>query len=144
MENQQSEIIIRESVMHAIHELKPSPYNPRTIKPEKKEQLRASLKKSGIVQPLIVNKLNMQVIGGHQRLEIMLEENMMFAPVVFLELNEQDEMALNLQLNAIAGEWDWNKLTPMVKNLKSKKWDVNQLGFDFATVNTMLEDGSAK
>lgn len=130
--------LIKDAVLSEILDLKPSPYNPRTIKPESMEALRASLKKFGLVQPLVANKRTLNVIGGHQRLEVLREEGILFAPVVWLDLTEEEEQALNLQLNAISGDWDYNKLVPMMKNLKSKAWDVNQMGFDFATTEALL------
>lgn len=52
----------------AIADLKPSPYNPRRIDPEAMAGLTKSIERFGNVQPIVVNRRNMTVIGGHQRL----------------------------------------------------------------------------
>ena len=49
-----------------IKDLKPATYNPRQISTKQYKDLKASVKKFGLVDPIIVNK-DMTIIGGHQR-----------------------------------------------------------------------------
>jgi hypothetical protein len=53
--------------------LKPAPYNPRTITPKAAKGLRASLKRFGLVQPIVWNRRSKHVVGGHQRLDALRE-----------------------------------------------------------------------
>ena len=53
-------------------EIKNAAYNPRTITDEARKRLKHTLKDKqiGLVQPLIWNKRNGNLVGGHQRLSI--------------------------------------------------------------------------
>ena len=55
-----------------ISELKQAEYNPRRMTNKQYEDLKASLEKFGLVDPIIINSDN-TVIGGHQRLKIVRE-----------------------------------------------------------------------
>jgi hypothetical protein len=47
-----------------------------------------------------------------------------------VDLNDEDEQALNLALNQIKGEWDFPKLNKIMEGLELKKFDVKLTGFD--------------
>jgi len=95
-------------------ELKPSDYNPRFWSPEAISQLKTSVKKYGLVDPLIVNAAGNRkniVIGGHFRLSIAKELGIKEVPVVYLNIPDiKKEQNLNLRLNRNLGEFDWNLL----------------------------------
>jgi ParB-like chromosome segregation protein Spo0J len=55
-----------------INKLKPATYNPRQISTKQYNDLKKSIQKFDLVDPIIVNK-DMTVIGGHQRLKICKE-----------------------------------------------------------------------
>ena len=52
-----------------INKLKPAEYNPRQITTKQYNDLKESIEKFDLVDPIIVNK-DMTVIGGHQRLKV--------------------------------------------------------------------------
>lgn len=87
--------------------LNPAPYNPRKISANAKKGLAASLSRWGLVQPIVWNKRTGNVVGGHQRLQVLQAAGETEVDVRVVELSEIDEKALNLALNsqAIAGEW---------------------------------------
>ncbi len=89
-------------------DLKPSPYNPRKITDKHLAGLKMSLKRFGYVEPIVWNRTTGNVVGGHQRLNVLLAEKVEEAQVLVVELSEEDELAANLSLNnpAIEGEWD--------------------------------------
>jgi len=111
-------------------EIIPAEYNPR-IKLEKGdtqyEALKNSIERFGLVEPLIVNKRNKVLIGGHQRLNVLLETGVEEAEVVVVDLDEEKEKALNLALNKIDGEWDFDKLDSLLEGLD--KADIIYTGF---------------
>lgn len=77
-------------------------YNPRAIEPENRERLLAGLREFGFVEPIVVRRSDMLVIGGHQRLDIALQERELFpqVPVVFVDdLSDERAKALNILLN---------------------------------------------
>lgn len=94
--------------------LKPAVYNPRKISAEALSKLKESIKRFGMVDPIIVNgaknRLNI-VIGGHQRLKAAKELGFSHVPVVHVQIpNTTKEKELNLRLNANTGEWDYELL----------------------------------
>lgn len=95
----------------AIGDLETAAYNARTIGAGELEALKVSLREFGMVQELVVNRgtdgERMRVVGGHQRLRAALELGWTEVPCVFVELDDQREMALNVALNSskLQGTW---------------------------------------
>lgn len=98
----------------AVNVLKPATYNPRRWDDTAKSQLKASIKKFGMVDPIICNnapKRKNIVIGGHFRLEVAKELKIETVPVVYLDIPDiQKEKELNIRLNRNTGEFDWDLL----------------------------------
>lgn len=90
-----------------IAELKPAPYNPRAISPEALAGLKESIKRFGLVQPIVWNKKTKRVVSGHQRLKAMAAIGEKKALVVVVDWPELKEQEANLAFNnqAIAGEF---------------------------------------
>jgi len=96
-----------------INDLKEAEYNPRQMTDDQHKHLTESIKKFGLVDPIIVNNHKDRrniVIGGHQRLKIARELGFDAVPVVYLNLDLEREKELNLRLNRNLGQWDWDKL----------------------------------
>lgn len=91
-----------------LSELHPFGRNPRQISDGALEGLDRSLHKFGLVEPIVWNERTGRVVGGHQRLKILLEAGAEATDVVVVDLPEEDEKALNIVLNnpATAGEYD--------------------------------------
>jgi len=98
----------------AIDTLKPCEYNPRKWSKEAIEQLKESIKRYGLVDPLLVNSApNRQgtVIGGHFRLSIIKELGYTEVPVVYINIPDiEKEKELNVRLNKNVGEFDLDLL----------------------------------
>ena len=133
-----------------VNELKAAKYNPRR-KLEKTDEaykrIKASIEEFGYVDPIIVNKNNMTVIGGHQRLEILKELGYEEIECVIVNLDEKQEKRLNLSLNKNSGYWDNTKLEELfstgfsmseVENLKTD-FISDLLEDDFSTVDRQLD-----
>jgi DNA modification methylase len=120
-----------------IKELKPAAYNPRKISDKSFADLLESLRRYGMVDPLIVNgspeRRNI-IIGGHQRFRAAKELDYKTVPVVYVELDEVRERELNLRLNRNTGEFDFELL---------KEFDVELLldvGFDDSDLSDIWND----
>lgn len=73
--------------------------NPRVITPRAQAALTESLKRFGLVQPIVVGQDN-RVLGGHQRLEILRREGARDVEIVRVTLDSHaEEEALAIQLN---------------------------------------------
>ena len=94
-------------------ELLPAEYNPRKdLKPgdEEYEKLKRSIEEFGYVEPVIWNKKTGRVVGGHQRLKVLIDLGITEVDCVVVEMDEAKEKALNIALNKISGDWDKDKL----------------------------------
>mgnify|MGYP003648961954 FL=1 len=92
-----------------ISELKFAEYNPRTISKKEYKDLKASLSKFGLIDPIIINSSKDRhniIIGGHQRSRAWLDLGNDTIPCVILDLPINDEMELNLRLNKNGGKFD--------------------------------------
>ena len=88
-------------------------YNPRQLTKDQYAQLKDSLTRFGLVDPLIVNKHKNRkniLVGGHQRLKIAKEMGMDKIPCVEVDLPLDQEKELNIRLNKNVGEWDYDSL----------------------------------
>jgi len=103
-----------------LDEINPAPYNPRKqLRPGDPgyERIRASLENFDLVEPLIFNKTTGNLVGGHQRYQILRELGQVEVPVSIVELDPDREKALNIALNRAQGEWDQEQLDNLVKEL---------------------------
>ena len=88
----------------SVDKLNPAEYNPRKdLKPGDKEyeKLKRSIEEFGYVEPVIWNQKTGNVVGGHQRLKVLLDLGQTEIDCVVVDLDPQREKALNLALNKI-------------------------------------------
>ncbi len=86
----------------SVEKLNPAVYNPRKdLKPGDKEyeKLKRSIEEFGYVEPVIWNQKTGNVVGGHQRLKVLLDLGQTEIDCVVVDLDPQREKALNLALN---------------------------------------------
>ena len=124
-------------------DLLPADYNPRKdLKPgdEEYEKLKRSLETFGYVEPVIWNKTTGRVVGGHQRLKVLMDMGMTEIHCVVVELSEEKEKALNIALNKISGEWDNDKLALLIADLQGEDFDVSLTGFEPAEIDALFKD----
>lgn len=111
-----------------VAELLPADYNPRKdLKPGDKEyeKLKRSIEQFGYVEPVIWNASTSRVVGGHQRLKVLIDMGIAEVECVIVEMDEDKEKALNVALNKISGEWDNDKLALLISDLQGADFDVD-------------------
>jgi len=126
-----------------VSELMPADYNPRKdLKPgdAEYEKLKRSLEEFGYVEPVIWNKTTGNVVGGHQRLKVLMAMGMTEIECVVVELSEEKEKALNVALNKISGDWDKDKLALLIADLQGSDFDVSLTGFEPAEIDDLFKD----
>jgi len=103
-------------------------YNPRQLTKDQYKNLKDSITRFGLVDPLIVNthkdRKNI-LVGGHQRARVAKDLGFDKVPVVEVSLPLDQEKELNIRLNRNTGEWDYDAL--------ANYFDVGELtewGFD--------------
>jgi len=93
-----------------VAELSGADYNPRLWLESDVKNLKESIKRFGIVDPIIVNSAPERknvIIGGHFRFRIAKEMGYATVPVVYLDIPDiKKEMELNVRLNKNTGRWD--------------------------------------
>ena len=123
--------------------LLPADYNPRKdLKPgdEEYEKLKRSIEQFGYVVPVIWNRTTGRVVGGHQRLKVLIDMGINEVDCVVVEMDENKEKALNVALNKISGEWDMDKLALLISDLQAEDFDVSLTGFDAAEIDDLFKD----
>tara|TARA_Y100001938_G_C8101776_1_gene442460 strand:+ start:12180 stop:12767 length:588 start_codon:yes stop_codon:yes gene_type:complete len=120
------------TVMKKISELIPAEYNPRTLSKKQFEDLRASFKRFGMVEPIIVNKNAERqniVVGGHQRLRVAESLEMEKVPVVYVDLTLDKEKELNIRLNKSGGKFDMEALANYFDETDLLEWGFEEVEF---------------
>ena len=123
-------------------ELLPADYNPRKdLQPgdPEYEKLKRSLQQFGYVEPVIWNKSTGRVVGGHQRLKVLQDLGITEVDCVVVDMPEDQEKALNIALNKIAGDWDNDKLALLISDLQGADFDVALTGFDPAEIDDLFK-----
>jgi len=125
-----------------LDQITPAEYNPRKdLQPgdEEWKNIARSLAEFGYVDPIIINQ-DGTIIGGHQRAKVMQAMGQQEADVVVVDLEKNDEMALNVALNKIGGQWDLDKLKDALRDIDTSSLDVKVTGFTDGEVELMLGD----
>jgi DNA modification methylase len=101
------------TAQYSISDLIFAEYNPRELTKDQHQDLKDSITRFGLVDPLIVNihkeRKNI-LVGGHQRLRIAKELGYKSVSCVEVELTPEKEKELNVRLNKNTGQWDWDAL----------------------------------
>lgn len=103
-----------------IDELREAEYNPRIkLEPGMRDfdNLVNSIEAFGNVEPIVWNERTGNVVGGHQRLSVLKYLGEETALCYVVDLSPEDEKVLNLALNKIKGEWDYDKLEAVMKEI---------------------------
>lgn len=118
--------------------LKPAEYNPRKHDQEMANQLKESIRRFGVVDPLLANNAPSRqnvVIGGHFRLEVLKELGYSEVPVVYVTIPElEKEKELNLRLNKNQGEFDFDLLAQYDESF------LADVGFGSEELDQIFED----
>lgn len=126
-----------------VERLLPADYNPRKDLKSgdaEYEKLKRSIEQFGYVEPVIWNKTTGRVVGGHQRLKVLLDMGITEVECVVVEMDEEKEKALNIALNKISGEWDKDKLALLISDLQGTDFDVSLTGFEPAEIDALFKD----
>ena len=121
-----------------IQNLKPSTYNPRKWDDKVIADMKESITRFGLVDPILANSTLERkgvVIGGHLRLKVATELGFDEVPVVYLDIPDlEKEKELNLRLNKNVGDWDEELLKLFDTNL------LLDIGFTPDDLNNFFDD----
>ncbi len=113
-------------------------YNPRSWSEENTEELKESIRRYGIVDPILVNssqERNNIVIGGNFRLKVIKELGYTEVPVLYINIPDlEKEKELCIRLNKNQGEWDISLLSQFDESF------LSDIGFDSVELDEIFED----
>lgn len=115
-------------------------YNPRVdLQPEDEEYqaIERSLKRHGLVQPIVWNRRTNTVVSGHQRLTVLEAQGETEVTVSVVDLDDIQEKELNVALNKITGEWDDDKLSVILNELGKEATDT---GFTLPEIDVLRDE----
>lgn len=115
-------------------------YNPRVdLRPEDEEYqaIERSLKRHGLVQPIVWNRRTNTVVSGHQRLTVLEAQGETEVTVSVVDLDDIQEKELNVALNKITGEWDDDKLSVILNELGEEATDT---GFTLPEIDVLRDE----
>ena len=129
-----------------LSELQPAEYNPRQIDDNELRKLTNNLEEFGLVDPIIIDLSdNNTIIGGHQRFKVLENKHLPDDNLNLIKLGDvgwvfedtelrikdkNHQKALNLSLNRISGEWQYNKLSHLLSDLGNDNFNIELTGFD--------------
>lgn len=133
-------------------DLRPANYNPRRdLKPDDVDyqKLRRSIQEFGYVEPIIWNERTGTVVGGHQRLKVLIEQGIEEIECVIVNLEEKDEKILNVLLNKAKGRWDIEKLSDILQELNEagementgyEDWEFQSLMMQYDHIKDLMNE----
>ena len=123
-----------------------NPKNPRTHSKNQIQQIAASIRQFGFLNPLIVDGANV-VLAGHGRLEAARREGWTEAPILrFDHLTETQKRAYVIADNKIAEQAGWDReilaleLGELIDLLPTEDLDVALTGFEAAEIDQLMAD----
>lgn len=127
-----------------VSELKPYHKNPRNITEQGLKDLKQSVDKFGLAEPIVINTDNV-IIGGHGRV-LTLKANGIKECDCYIpnrKLNDKEVEELNIRLNKnIAGTWDFDILANEFETNELLFWGFNERelgGLSIEKINEMEE-----
>lgn len=148
-----------------VNELTANPRNPRTITDERLASLKQSMLRFGDISGIVFNRTTGRLVGGHQRVKLFQESKDAkvhrveerseadqqgtvatgfvrgdFGEFAYREVewNEETEALANLAANKHGGEFDFDAVREILKELDGKA-PLDLTGFSEAELGALLE-----
>ena len=132
----------------AVDRMKPARYNPRiNLRPgdEAYEKIKNSLHEFGYVDPIVWNDATGNIVGGHQRFKVLVEEGASEVECVVVHIEDANtEKALNVALNKAVGEWEDQSLAELLQDLRDSGYQLGVTGFDEQEIEEILSKHADK
>ena len=126
-----------QTVLVPIKDLIKADYNPRKWDEKALNDLKTSIKKFGLVDPIIINSAKNRknvVIGGHMRIEAAKALGIATIPAVEVNIPDiEREKELNLRLNKNQGEFDFKLLANFAEDF------LTDIGFNSEEIDTIFD-----
>jgi len=117
-------------------------YNPRKLTTEEYQNLKDSLVRFGVVDPVIINNNKNRkniLIGGHQRVRVWQDLNNKTIPAIEINLPYEKERELNIRLNKNTGSWDWDIMANEFDLDELKQWGFDENDGEIFSPDDLIE-----
>ena len=123
-----------------LSKLKPAKYNPRIIDDSAFKGLKNSITEFGNLQPIVWNKKTGNVVSGHQRLKVLLEQGVESTECIVINVDEVKERAINVTMNNphISGKFERDGLADLMASIQDHI-DMDALNLDDLSLDFNLE-----
>lgn len=132
-------------------QIKLAEYNPRRISEDARKALKANLKRLGLMGGIIWNEDTGNLVGGHQKVQIIDEvnrynpdtkENDYEIRVEVVHLSEKEEMEQNMFLNnkAVQGDFDDDLLRNVLRQINHTAAGFNDFDLDMLGITPIDDD----
>ena len=132
-------------------QIKLAEYNPRRISEDARKALKANLKRPGLMGGIIWNEDTGNLVGGHQKVQIIDEvnrynpdtkENDYEIRVEVVHLSEKEEMEQNMFLNnkAVQGDFDDDLLRNVLRQIDHTAAGFNDFDLDMLGITPIDDD----
>lgn len=125
---------------YPIEGLTPHPKNPRQ-NDEAVSQIARSIERFGFTSPIIAREQDKTIIAGHTRWKAAQKIGLSKVPVIFVNLSVVDAELLMIADNKLGekAEWDTDKLSELLTELREQGEDLDVLGFDDGELEDLLD-----
>lgn len=127
-----------EIVQVPLVDLKLTEYNPRKWNDAQKKELKDSITRFGVVDPILVNSAENRkniIIGGHFRYTVLKELEYTEVPVIYINISDlEKEKELVIRLNKNQGEFDMDLLAEFDESF------LKDIGFDSEELDNIFDD----
>lgn len=86
------------------------------------------------------NNIKKTVISGHQRIKVLKDLGYEEIDCIVVNFDKNKEKLLNIALNKISGEWDYQKLESIFNELDENNIDLLITGFDEKEINKLIKE----
>lgn len=130
-------------------QIKMADYNPRIIDPDNQKRLVKVIRENGLIEPLVWNKRDGVLVGGHQRLtaaDKIYRKKDYDVPVAIIDVDKKTEEKLNVQLNnpSLQGDWNLDELLKLNADVSFKDMGFDKSDIDFMFDGDVDFDGNVK
>jgi len=108
-----------------LSDIRPAEYNSRVMSRKASDGLDASFDNFGYVVPILVNSRTNVIVSGHQRYKKLIERSEDNVIVGWVDLNPQEEVALNLAMNSPSMRGQYSSDTEKIVAELSQKMDLS-------------------
>lgn len=119
-------------------------YNPRQLTQKQHSDLKDSLTRFGMVDPVLINSNPEReniIIGGHQRKRVWEELGNKTIPCIELDLTIEQEKELNIRLNKNTGQFDSEILANFFDEDDLLNWGFEEFEFGMDKIDLVdVED----